>query len=164
MGTPTNIGYRWKYQLYCANKETEIYKEKLSPNKMMRNSKLSSFNKIIVHDTFAVPVFVPSVGIVDWTINKIREIDSKTRKQLTMTKNFHPNGEVDHIPLYTKVRSNLALPSWLIIMKIFLLPKIYKMNLHYDESTDQLLVCILSIKSIKVVQIRSFMITAIVIR
>ena len=131
---------------------------------MMRNSKLSSFNKIIAHDTFAVPVFVPSVGIVDWTINEIREIDRKTRKQLTMTKNFHPNGEVDYIPLYTKVRSNLALPLWLTIMKIFLLPKIYKMNLHYDESTDQLLVCILSIKSIKVVQIRSFMITAIVIR
>ena len=131
---------------------------------MMRNSKLSSFNKIIAHDTFAVPVFVPSVGIVDWTINEIREIDSKTRKQLTMTGNFHPNGEADYIPLYTKVRSNLALSSWLTIMKISLLPKIYKMNLHYDESTDQLLVCILSIKSIKVAQIRSFMITAIVIR
>ena len=91
---------------------------------MIRNSKLSSFNKIIVHDTFAVPVFIPSVGRVDWTINEIREIDCKTTKQLTMTGNFHANGEVDYIPLYTKVRSNLALPSWLTIMKISLLPKI----------------------------------------
>ena len=123
-GHRQTFGYRWKYQLYSANKETKVYKEKSLPNKMIRNSKLSSFNKIIVHDTFAVPVFIPSVGRVDWTINEIREIDCKTTKQLTMTGNFHANGEVDYIPLYTKVRSNLALPSWLTIMKISLLPKI----------------------------------------
>ena len=64
------------------------------------NSELSSFNKVIAHNTFAVPVFVTSVGIVDWTINEIKETDCKTRKQLTMTGNFHRNGDVGrlHIP------------------------------------------------------------------
>ena len=50
-----------------------------------------------MHDTFAVPVFITSVGIVDWTIDEIREIDCKTRKQLAMTGNFHPNGDVDRL-------------------------------------------------------------------
>ena len=55
------------------------------------------FNKIIAHNTFAVPVFITSVGIVDWTINEIREINCKMRKQLAMTGTFHPNGDVDRL-------------------------------------------------------------------
>ena len=50
-----------------------------------------------MHNTFAVPVFITSVGIVDWTIDEIREIDCKTRKQLAMTGNFHPNRDVDRL-------------------------------------------------------------------
>ena len=55
------------------------------------------FNKVIAHNTPAVPVLIRSVGIVDWTINEIKEIDCKTRKQLAMTGNFHPNGDVDRL-------------------------------------------------------------------
>ena len=65
--------------------------------KKIWNSELSSFNKIIAHNTLAVPVFITSVSIVDWTLNEIREIDCKTRKQLAMTGNFHPNGDVDRL-------------------------------------------------------------------
>ena len=50
-----------------------------------------------MHNTFAVPVSVTSVGIVDWAINEIREIDCKTRNQLAMTENFDPNGDVDRL-------------------------------------------------------------------
>ena len=50
-----------------------------------------------MHNTFAVPVFITSVGIVDWNIDEIREIDWKTKKQLAMTGNFHPNGDVDRL-------------------------------------------------------------------
>ena len=63
--------------------------------KKIWNSELSSFNKIIARNTFPVSVFITSAGIVDWTINEIREIDCKTRKQLAMTGNFHPDGGVD---------------------------------------------------------------------
>ena len=51
----------------------------------------------MAHNTFAVPVFITSVSIVDWTINEIREIDCKTRKQLAITMNFHSNGDVDRL-------------------------------------------------------------------
>ena len=36
-----------------------------------------------------------SVDIVDWTINEIKEIDCKTRKQLALTENLHPSEDVD---------------------------------------------------------------------
>ena len=74
-----------------------ITKEYYHRIKKILNSELSSFNKVIAHNTFAVPVFITSVGILDWTINEIKEIDCKTRKQLTTTGNFHPNGDVDRL-------------------------------------------------------------------
>ena len=46
---------------------------------------------------FAVPVLITSVDIIDWTINNIKEIDCKTRKQWAITGKFHPNGDVDRL-------------------------------------------------------------------
>ena len=43
----------------------------------------------------AVPVLTPTYGVLDWTIQEIRNIDIKTRKILSMTGNFHINSDVD---------------------------------------------------------------------
>lgn len=56
------------------NKTTKEYYDQI---KKILNSKLSSFNKVIAHSIFPASVFITSVGIVDWTINEIKEIDSK---------------------------------------------------------------------------------------
>ena len=76
-----------------------VMKEYLTRVKKIRQSELSSFNKVIVHNTFAIPVLMSTVGITDWTIEEIKEIDVRTRKQLTTTGNFHPNGDVDKLYL-----------------------------------------------------------------
>ena len=57
----------------------------------------SSFSKIIAHNTFAIPVFITLVGIVDQTTNEIKNIDCKTRKKLALAGNFHPNGDIDRL-------------------------------------------------------------------
>ena len=44
---------------------------------------------------FAVPLLKPTYGILDWTIQEIRNIDIKIRKVLRMTGNFHINSHVD---------------------------------------------------------------------
>ena len=59
------------------------------------NSELSSFNKVIAHKTFSVPVFITSVSMTDQTINEIKKTDCKTRKQLAMIEKFGPIGDVD---------------------------------------------------------------------
>ena len=56
-----------------------------------------SKNKIIAHNTFAVPVLVPTFGVLDWTKNEIEDIDIKTRKTLTQGGNFHRNSSVDRL-------------------------------------------------------------------
>ena len=54
-----------------------ITKEYYHRIKKIWNSELSSFNKVIARNTFAVPVFITSVGIVDWTKNEIKEMTAK---------------------------------------------------------------------------------------
>ena len=44
---------------------------------------------------FTVPVLTPAYGVLDWTIQEIRNIDIKTRKILNMPGNFHTNSDVD---------------------------------------------------------------------
>ena len=55
---------------------------------------MSDFNKVIAHNNFDVPIIIPNIGIIEWTI---RQIDINTRKLLTMTGSFHPNSDVDKI-------------------------------------------------------------------
>ena len=44
---------------------------------------------------FAVPLLEPRYGILDWTIQEIKNIDIRRRKVLSMTGNFHINSDVD---------------------------------------------------------------------
>ena len=42
-------------------------------------------------------MLIPTVGILDWTIQEIVEIDRRTRKFLCMTGSFHRNSDVNRI-------------------------------------------------------------------
>ena len=44
---------------------------------------------------FAVPILKPTYSILDCTIQEVRNIDTKARKVLSMTGNFHINSDVD---------------------------------------------------------------------
>ena len=81
-----------------ANK-TSVTVEYYTRVKRISNSELSSVNKVVVHNSFKLPVLTTAVGILNWRIDRIKEIDIKTRKQLTMSRNFHPNGDIHKLYL-----------------------------------------------------------------
>ena len=89
LGQDENISY-----VGAVNKE-RVSKEYFNRVRKIWKSKLSAFNKTIAHNMFAVPVLTPTYGVLDWTIQEIRNIDIKTRKILSMTGNFHINSDVD---------------------------------------------------------------------
>ena len=91
LGIDENITYNGPL-----NKE-KVSKEYLNRVRKIWSSELSDFNKVIAHNSFAVPVITPTIGIIDWTIDEIRQVDINTRKLLTMTGSFHPNSDVDRI-------------------------------------------------------------------
>ena len=66
-------------------------------------SELSTYNKHVAHNAFAVPVLIPTFGLLNWTINEIEQIDNKTRKILCMTRNFHRNSDIDRLYLKSKI-------------------------------------------------------------
>ena len=91
LGQDEDISFKGKL-----NKE-KVTKEYYRRVRKIWNSELYSRNKITAHNTFAVPVLVPTFGVLDWTKKEIEDIDIKTRKTLTQSGSFHRNSSVDRL-------------------------------------------------------------------
>ena len=61
------------------------------------SSDLYSNNKITAHNTFAIPVITPTIGIINWTKQEIRNLDIETRRILTYTGSLHKRSDVDRL-------------------------------------------------------------------
>ena len=71
---------------------------------------MPDFNKVIAHNSFTVPIITPTIGIIDWIIDEIRQIDINTRRLLTMKGSFHHNSDVDRIYM-SRVKGGRGLRS-----------------------------------------------------
>ena len=91
LGQEENVAYEG-----TINKE-RVTNEYLSRVKKTWSSELSAYNKTIARNSFATPVITPTIGILDWTIQEIKDIDIKTRKILSVTGNFPPNSDIDRL-------------------------------------------------------------------
>ena len=83
LGQDETVGYDGKL-----NKEriqTEYYRRA----RKIWSSELNARNKAIAHNSFALPVLVPTIGVLDWSIAEIENIDKQTRKILCMCGSFH---------------------------------------------------------------------------
>ena len=78
------------------DKVTKEYKKRV---RKIWNSDLNGQNKVTAHNTFAVPIITPTIGILDWTKKEIEDLDIMTRKTITMTGGLHPASDVNR--LYT---------------------------------------------------------------
>ena len=81
------------------NKE-QMTKEYKARVKKIWNSELSGNNKVIAHNSFAVPILLPTFGILNWTKKEISDLHIMTRKIMNMNGGFHTAGDVDR--LYVK--------------------------------------------------------------
>jgi recombinational DNA repair protein RecT len=61
--------------------------------RMILKSELNARNKITAIGALAVPVLRYSFDIIYWRIEKIKKVDKKTRKILTMYKVHHPKAD-----------------------------------------------------------------------
>ena len=62
-------------------------------------SKLNGGNTIQAINNWVVPVIRYTVGIVDWTIAVLEDLDHKTRKLITVHRTLHPQSETDRLYL-----------------------------------------------------------------
>ena len=96
LGVDENVEYNGKI-----NKE-RILKEYYRRVKAIWLSELNSRNKTVAHNSFAIPILVPTVGILEWNIKEIEDIDKRTTKILCMSGNFHKNSDVDRLYIKRK--------------------------------------------------------------
>ena len=66
---------------------------------MALKSQLNSANKLEAINTLAVPVVTYSFSIINWTLQELAKLDTKTRNFLTMYKMHHPKSDVDRVYL-----------------------------------------------------------------
>ena len=98
-------GYKYLGVLQDAvakNKEMKekVGKEYLRRVKLLSKSKLYAGNLVRGINAWAVGVIRYSAGILDWTCNELRKLDSKTRKILTMAGAF--NRKSSTVRIYRK--------------------------------------------------------------
>ena len=117
------------------NKERDS-KEYLSRVKKIWSSELSAFNKTIAHNAFATPVITPTMGILDWTIQEIKDTDIRTRKILSVTGNFHSNSDVDRLFIGQNIGGR-GLRSCQLLFEGRIIA--FKQHLHRSKERNQIL-------------------------
>ena len=73
-GTDENIAYRGPIN------KTHVLKEYLNCTCKIWKSELSDYNKMLAHNTFALPTITTTVGIREWSIKEINDIEIKRHK------------------------------------------------------------------------------------
>ena len=49
------------------------------------------------HNTFSIPVFAPTIGILNWAKQEIQHLDVETRKIITYTGSLHERSDTSRI-------------------------------------------------------------------
>ena len=57
---------------------------------------------MLAHNNLILPTITVTVGILDWFIKEIDDIDIKTNKILTMTGSLHPDSDVNKLYINRK--------------------------------------------------------------
>ena len=94
--------YKYLGILEAKDVNTKKMKEKVKPEYLRRTKKFNSGNLFKAINTWTVSLFYCSAAFVGWTKEEISEIDTKTRKLLTMHKEHHTKGDVHRLYIKRK--------------------------------------------------------------
>ncbi|KAI5750850.1 hypothetical protein M8J77_001785 [Diaphorina citri] len=71
--------------------------------RLVLRTELNGKNKMEAINSLAVPVIDYSFGIIEWTQEELRKLDTKTRKCLTLFKMLHPRADVSRLYLPRRI-------------------------------------------------------------
>ena len=78
----------------------KVKREYLRRTRKIWKSELNARNKVTAHNCFAAAKVRPTTGILDWSKQESRDINTATRKILAMTGSLNKKSDID--PLYVK--------------------------------------------------------------
>ena len=98
METIDKEGYKYHGILeFDKVKEKEMKTELVREYIRRLRFKLIGKNKIKTINSWAVVIMRYGAGVLKWRFDKLKELDRKTRKLLTMHKGLHPKSDVDRL-------------------------------------------------------------------
>ena len=77
--------------------KTEFVREYKRRIRLILIFKLNGKNKIPAINSWTVTILRYGSGVLEWRVDKLKELDRKTRTLLTMHKGFHPKCDVDRL-------------------------------------------------------------------
>src|SRR5829696_4157364 len=77
--------------------KASVLKEYFRSLRLALRSELNAGNTVSAINAWAIPVVRYTAGVVDWTVNDLKDADRKTRKIMTMHNAFHMSGDVDRL-------------------------------------------------------------------
>jgi hypothetical protein len=75
----------------------KVRKEYYRRIRKVLESKLNGGNVVKAMNTWAVAAVRYTAGILDWTVDELKDMDRKTRKLMTMNRALHPKADVDRL-------------------------------------------------------------------
>ena len=82
-----------------AKMKEKIRREYYRRVRLILKSELNAVNRIAAINSLAVPVITYSMNVINWQMNDIKKLDTKTRKLLTIYRMHHPKADVDRLYL-----------------------------------------------------------------
>ena len=77
----------------------KIRKEYYRRVRLVLKSELNAVNRIAAINSLAIPIITYSMNILNWKINELKKLNSKTRKLLTMCRMHLPKADVNRLYL-----------------------------------------------------------------
>ena len=54
-------------------------------------------NKVTMTNTWTVAILISGAGIIQWKVSKLKDLNKKSRKTMTMDGGLHPKSDVDRL-------------------------------------------------------------------
>ena len=86
-------------RIKMAEMKEKVKKDYNTRVKKLLKSRLNAGNLIKAINAWAVATVRYTAGILDWTVDELKDMDRKTRKLLTMNNGLHPRADVDRLYL-----------------------------------------------------------------
>ena len=82
-----------------AKMKEKIRREYYRRVRLILKSELNAITRITAINSLAVPVIIYSTNVINWQMNDIKKLDTRTRKLLTMYRMHYPKADVERLYL-----------------------------------------------------------------
>jgi hypothetical protein len=97
------LGLKEKFGILEKENKVEIKEEYHRRIKTVLRTKLNAKNIIMAINMWAIPVILYTAGVLKWSQSELNEIDSNTRKQLTVSKVIGKKQDIDRLYLPRRI-------------------------------------------------------------